>query len=120
MQAAATKCLLRDRHLAQLILWDTHCARVRLVSQLSSQWRLSQRWGAQPMKLTGMAAMAGQAVASEAAKEMPQRSQQVQLPSLDGLLQRIAENNLGHDQIPNLTPFQVQGRTVGYLKPECV
>jgi hypothetical protein len=44
----------------------------------------------------------------------------VQLPSLAGLLQRVAENNTGLDQVERLTPWRIDGTVAGHLRPSFV
>ncbi|GFR47377.1 hypothetical protein Agub_g9089 [Astrephomene gubernaculifera] len=39
------------------------------------------------------------------------------MPTLDGFLQRIRECNTGMEELPTLTPFVVDGKEVGKLKP---
>ncbi|GLC35517.1 hypothetical protein PLESTB_000199000 [Pleodorina starrii] len=58
-------------------------------------------------------------VTLEKASPVP-RSLETKMPSLDGFLQRVRECNTGLEELPTLTPFLVDGKEVGKLKPRFV
>ncbi len=38
---------------------------------------------------------------------------------MEGFMKRINENNMGLEELPTLTPFVIDGKAIGQLKPRC-
>ena len=79
-----------------------------------------QQWVYQPFRASKTCVRSRFQACSAAAAQPLVVPRSIQMDNLAGFIERVKECNVGLEEVPTFTPFMVDGKKIGLVKPRCV